>query len=157
MFKQILIIGLAALGLSHLALAEMPNYDFAELKKVSSIREADINGWSQINDQVLLISRGASRHYLFVLDRPNHDLAFSSGLGVSSSTGRVSARFDKVYSSHSKMVLPSTIKFIYEVKGKEQLAAAKALVETEEARARKATQDERKAKKTEKASAKPRT
>ncbi len=101
------------------------DYTYPDLKEVRDFRKASINGWSQINDQVLLVSAGASRQYLLVLSRPDRDLTYSHALGFTDSNGRVSAKFDKVYATNNHTMMPNPIKRIYEVKGKEQAKAAR--------------------------------
>ncbi|MDN3640497.1 DUF6491 family protein [Simiduia curdlanivorans] len=114
-----------------------PDYHFEELKSVSSIRASDVNGWGRINDQVLVTGRTASRKYILVLARPDHDLAFSTALGVTSNAGRVAVKFDEVYAGNSTIRVGNRIMMIYEVKGSDAMKHARALFELRDCESQK--------------------
>ncbi|UTA49238.1 DUF6491 family protein [Simiduia sp. 21SJ11W-1] len=126
--KQLIITLCLALATTG-ALANPPiNYEFPELKEVRDFRKNNVNGWSAVNEQVLMVSAGASRNYLLVLSRPDRDLLFSQALAFTDTQGRVSARFDKVYATNSNIRMPNSIQKIYEVRGRDQVKAARLAV-----------------------------
>lgn len=135
-----LILGFTTLVFATLALADSnrPNYQFDEFKSVDSFRSADIRGWGRINDQVLTVDAGVNKRYMLVLSRPDRDITFSQAIGVTSNAGRVMARFDGVYAGNSNIRVKVPIKYIYELKGKEQLEHARTLIEDRELAAKNA-------------------
>ncbi|AFU98508.1 DUF6491 family protein [Simiduia agarivorans] len=126
-----LTLGIIALLASMMVMANngRPDYQFDEFKSIDSFRSSDIKGWGRINDQVLTVSAGANKRYLLVLTRPDRDIAFSHAIGVTSNAGRVMARFDGVYAGNANIRVKIPIKYIYEIKGKDQFEQARALVE----------------------------
>ncbi|BFM12376.1 hypothetical protein R50072_25290 [Simiduia litorea] len=138
-FKTLLL--LLSLGCflnqAHAESSSKPDYHFDELKSVSSIRASDVNGWGRINDQVLVTGRTASRKYILVLARPDHDLAFSTALGVTSNAGRVAVKFDEVYAGNSAIRVGNRIMMIYEVKGSAAMKQARALFELRDCESQK--------------------
>lgn len=110
-----------------------PDYEFDQFPQVSSIREADIDGWGQINDQVLLVSASPSTKYMLVLERPDRDLDFGPGLKFTAKGGRVMAKFDQVQAAGNRFAIPNRIVKIYQLKGKEQVQLARELVLEREA------------------------
>lgn len=55
-----------------------------------------INGWTPLGDSALAVWTRPSEAWLLDLSGPCQDLAFTNAIGLTSSMGRVNARFDKV-------------------------------------------------------------
>jgi len=55
-----------------------------------------LNGWNELGDSALAVWTRPSEAYLLELSGPCQDLPYAQAIGLSSQSGRVSARFDKV-------------------------------------------------------------
>ncbi len=128
-----LIMGLSA---SVQAQTVKPDYQFDQLSSVTSVNNSRIDGWSAVNDQVLIMSTGSKRKYLVVLTRPNRDLVFSYQLGVTNSAGRILPKFDKVYALNNPIQMGVPIKKIYLLADKKEEALARKLVAEAEEQAK---------------------
>ena len=54
------------------------------------------NGWQALDKRTLIVQTSPSRSYLITLKRPSNDLRFAQAIGLTSTGGRVFARFDQV-------------------------------------------------------------
>ena len=55
-----------------------------------------LNGWTELGDSALAVWTRPSEAYLLELNGPCQDLPYATAIGLTSSMGRVSSRFDKV-------------------------------------------------------------
>ncbi|HDS1138816.1 TPA: hypothetical protein QDZ75_002867 [Stenotrophomonas maltophilia] len=55
-----------------------------------------LNGWTELGDSALAVWTRPSEAYLLELSGPCPDLSYATAIGLTSSMGRVSSRFDKV-------------------------------------------------------------
>lgn len=55
-----------------------------------------LNGWTELGDSALAVWTRPSEAYLLELRGPCYGLSYATAIGLTSRTGQVSARFDKV-------------------------------------------------------------
>lgn len=65
-----------------------------------------IDGWTPLGDSALAIWTRPGEAYLLEVDGPCNDLEFAHAIGVTSSTGSVHARFDKVIPRSGRSGIP---------------------------------------------------
>lgn len=105
-----------------------PNkYVFDDLTEVDVITNWRLQGWTEIDENSLIVRTGPKTSYLLILSRPNYDLKMAQGIIVSTTAGSVKARFDAV-STLRKKGIRYPIERIYELEGKDQRNAVKALI-----------------------------
>lgn len=105
-----------------------PNkYVFDDLTEVDVITNWRLQGWTEIDENSLIVRTGPKTSYLLILTRPNYDLKMAQGIIVSTTAGSVKARFDAV-STLRKKDIRYPIERIYELEGKDQRNAVKALI-----------------------------
>ena len=93
----------AALALSACATGKMSDNDKLALYRahaqapVQSFRYLSrIDGWTPLGDSAVAIWTRPNEAYLLEVDRPCPDLGFAQAIGLTSQTGAVYSRFDKV-------------------------------------------------------------
>tara|TARA_B100000809_G_scaffold29239_1_gene25364 strand:- start:3900 stop:4307 length:408 start_codon:yes stop_codon:yes gene_type:complete len=105
-----------------------PNkYVFSDLNEVDAINHWRLHGWSEVDENSLIVRTGPKTSYLLILTRPNYDLNMAQGIIVSSTAGSVRARFDSV-STLRKKGLRYPIARIYQLEGKKQRNDIKARI-----------------------------
>ena len=105
-----------------------PNkYLFSDLNEVDVINDWRLYGWSEIDENSLIVRTGPKTSYLLILTRPNYDLNMAQGIIISTTAGSVAARFDSV-STLSKKGIRYPIARIYQLEGKEQRNDIKARI-----------------------------
>ena len=95
-------------------------YDFENLQQVKAIQDYRLNGWNVIDSQSLVINTGPQTHYLLILQRKLTDLRFAENILISSTAGRVQAKFDTV----ATPIVPQNevaIERIYKLDNREQV------------------------------------
>ncbi len=96
-------------------------YYFAELETVDHFNNWSIDGWNVIDRRSLIVYASPSRAYLLILDRHLWDLRFSEAISISSTTSRISQRFDTVRVLNRRTVgAPARIVKMYRLEGKAQ-------------------------------------
>lgn len=102
---------------------EDPNkYIFPELKEVSSIRDYDIDSWSEVDKKSLIVNTSPSKSYLIILRKANHDLKFAHAISFGKE-GRIFSKFDRIHIINTTQdiePLPAYIERIYKLESKEQ-------------------------------------
>lgn len=107
---------------------EAPNkYVFSDLTEVDVITDWRLDGWTEIDENSLIVRTGPKTSYLLILTRPNYDLKMAQGIIVSTTAGSVKARFDAV-STLRKKDIRYPIARIYELEGKQQRNEVKARI-----------------------------
>ncbi len=134
----ILLLGLSGTVQASQPAETRPNYQFEQLVSVNSVNNFRVNGWAPINKQTLIMSAGPNRKYLVVLQRPDSNLVFSNQLAVTNTAGKIMTRFDKVYAMNTGIKVGIPIRYIYELKGKEQEDLARQLVSKADEQAKQA-------------------
>ena len=71
-------------------------YTAAAGAPVTSFRFVTLWSWEPLSDSELVVYTRPNQAWLLVLDRPCENLTFTDSIGLTSMTGEVSARFDKV-------------------------------------------------------------
>ena len=105
-----------------------PNkYVFSDLKEVNVITDWRLHGWSDVDENSLIVRTGPKTSYLLILTRPNYDLNMAQGIIISNTAGSVTARFDSV-STLGKKGIRYPIARIYQLEGKEQRNNIKARI-----------------------------
>tara|TARA_B110000116_G_scaffold264861_1_gene273236 strand:- start:763 stop:1230 length:468 start_codon:yes stop_codon:yes gene_type:complete len=105
-----------------------PNkYVFSDLNEVDVINHWRLYGWSEIDENSLIVRTGPKTSYLLILTRPNYDLNMAQGIIISTTAGSVAARFDSV-STLGKKGIRYPIARIYRLAGKEQRNDIKARI-----------------------------
>lgn len=105
-----------------------PNkYVFTDLTEVDVITDWRLQGWTEIDENSLIVRTGPKTSYLLILTRPNYDLKMAQGIIVSTTAGSVKARFDAVSTLRKKGVR-YPIARIYELEGKDQRNDVKARI-----------------------------
>lgn len=98
---KIFYLGAALLlGTSSMATASSkpaPDVDYSNLEQVGQIRLLNrLDGWSRLDDDSIIVWTSPSRPFLIDLKRKSRDLRFAQAIGVTSSAGTVSERFDSI-------------------------------------------------------------
>jgi len=100
-----------------------PNkYLFPELEEVSSIREYDIDSWSEVDSKSLIVNTSPSKSYLIILKHPNRDLRHAHAISFGRQ-GRIYSKFDRIYlinSMQGVQSIPTYIERIYKLTSREQ-------------------------------------
>ncbi|NRB39156.1 MAG: hypothetical protein HRU20_11920 [Pseudomonadales bacterium] len=105
-----------------------PNkYIFDHLQEVKAIQNWALDGWTVIDNRSLIIQTSPKTSYLLILTRENRGLTFANHILISSTAGRVMAKFDTVAVPGEGM-LQTPIERIYKLDGKEQIDAIKASI-----------------------------
>ncbi len=105
-----------------------PNkYLFTDLIEVDVITDWRLQGWTEIDENSLIVRTGPKTSYLLILTRPNYDLKMAQGIIVSTTAGGVKARFDAVSTLHKKSIR-YPIARIYKLDGTDQRNDVKARI-----------------------------
>lgn len=105
-----------------------PNkYLFTDLIEVDVITDWRLQGWTEIDENSLIVRTGPKTSYLLILTRPNYDLKMAQGIIVSTTAGSVKARFDAVSTLHKKSIR-YPIARIYKLDGTDQRNDVKARI-----------------------------
>jgi len=98
-----LLITLAALALPACASGGTPDSDRLALYQAHAMPPIEgfrylnrIDGWTPLGDTAVAIWTRPNEAYLLEVDTPCPDLEFARAIGLTSSSGTVSSRFDKV-------------------------------------------------------------
>ncbi len=123
-FLSVLTLGALLLGCAVASSeAKDPNkYVFSELEEVSSIREFDIDSWTEVDKKSLIVNTSPSKSYLIILKQTNHDLRFAHAISFGKE-GRIYSKFDRIHiinSSSGVAPLPATIERIYKLDNRAQ-------------------------------------
>ena len=128
----ILVLSLFVIGCANLtdpSTQVKPNYDFPQFEKVDSIPYSSSWSIAPQNNQVLLVSHSPKVKYLLILAQPDSAFGFHSGVGMEVKGSHLIAGMDRVFALESTTKKKITIKTIYKIVGKEQLALARKLVD----------------------------
>ncbi len=130
LFTAIACVFLAACASEPQITGDPNKYLFSDLEEVDSIQNWKLDGWNVVDNQSVIVYTSPATSYLLILMRPDHNLNFAEALLISSTAGRVMARFDTVTTARDR-VLKTPIERIYKLKGKEQIAAVRKQIKGE--------------------------
>ena len=130
----LLLIGVLSACASTERQTEDPNkYIFPELQEVKSIRDHDIDSWTQVDKKSLIVNTSPNKSYLIILRQTNNDLRFAHAISFGKE-GRIYSKFDSIHiidSAPSANKLPALIDRIYKLENKEQKETIKATIQAQ--------------------------
>ena len=96
------LVACATPGPAERQAAALARYEAAAGEPVGSFRFFRARGFTVLGDEVLAVWTGPSEAWLLRVDAPCRELSWQPAIGLTSSLGRVSVRFDEVLAGRDR-------------------------------------------------------